>query len=93
MNHYTQPVKKCPEHKGESLKMKDVLIKYPSMPNGIVTPMDYCPKSNKYLSEGKLVPVKEAALKAITFGDTSNLKLEDIIVEEDASKFVRKLTA
>lgn len=90
---YCAPAPKCPEHEGESLKTKDVLIKYPSMPNGIVTPMNYCPKSKKYLSEGKLVPVKEAALKASTFGDTSNLKLEDITVEEDASKFVRKLTA
>ena len=73
--------KKCPEHKEEFLKYKGVTVKYPGCPDGIVIPLDYCPKSKKYFSEGKLVPVKEAALKAIIFGDISNLKLEDIIVE------------
>ena len=92
MNNYCDSVPKCPEHEGEFLKRKDVLIKYPSNPEGVITPMDYCPNSNKYLSEGKLVPVKEAALKAIIFGDTSNLKLEDITVEEDTSKLVGKPT-
>ena len=74
--------KKCPEHKGEFLEYKGVTVKYPGCSEGIGIHMDYCPKSKKYLSEGKLVPAKEAALKATLFGDTSNLKLEDIIVEE-----------
>lgn len=93
MRKYCEVAPKCPEHEGESLEIKNILIKYPSMPNGIVTPMNYCPKSNKYLSGGILVPIKEAALKAIRFGDTSNLKLEDITIEEDTSKFVGKVSA
>lgn len=90
---YCRILPKCPEHEGEFLKEKMVLIKHPSNPEGEIAVMDYCPESNKYFSEGKLVPVKEAALKAIILGDTSNLKLEDITVEEDLSKLVGKATA
>ena len=93
MRMYCAPTPKCPEHKGEFLKIKNILIKYPSCPEGEIVPINYCPKSKKYLSEGKLVPVKEAALKALIFGDTSNLKLEDIIVEEDLDKIIKKAIA
>ena len=93
MSNYAQRAEECPEHKGESLEIKNILIKYPSNPEGTITPMNYCPKSNKYLSKGKLVPVKEAALESFIFRNKSNLKIEDITVEEDLSKLIQKATA
>ena len=54
--------------------------------------MNYCSKSKKYLSKGKLVPVKEAALNSFIFGKNSNLKLEDITVKENLDKLAEKTT-
>jgi len=90
---YCAPAQKCPEHKGEFLEIKNILIKYPSNPEGTIMPMNYCPKSKKYLSKGKLVPVKEAALESFIFRNKSNLKLEDITIEEDLDKLPKKATA
>ena len=86
MENYAESIPKCPVHEGEFLERKSVGVFHPSMPDGEIVPLDYCLKSNKYFDGEKLVPLKEAALKGILFGDTSKLKLEDITVEEDMSK-------
>ncbi len=83
MIDYRYIPRKCPEHEGEHLRPRTLIIKTIDDEEGMGYPtFEYCEKSDKYFDGKKLVGEKEIALQRINNLETNKKKysLEEITV-------------